>query len=136
MIAFDFTDDPPPECERFGMRIVHAKNAPALRKPVDQDTLQFLPQAPPIVALEIERINVLVLLGRVFGVLHATVGTMPEPLGMGANVGMIGSALECDIEGNVNAGLACLPDEAFEVLQGAQLRHDILLPPSIEPMAH
>src|ERR1700737_3932158 len=129
MGALDFTDHPLPEHEGFGMRIVDAKNAHALRNPEDHDALQFLPQASPVVALEIKRIDVLVLLGRIFGVLHASVGAVPEPLGMGANVRMIGSALERNIGRNVDAGFACLPDEAFEILESAQLRQDVLVPP-------
>ena len=44
------------------------------------------------------------------------------------NVRMIGSALERNIEGNVDAGFTRLPDEAFEILQSAQLRQDVLVP--------
>src|SRR5450631_1575873 len=128
MGALDFVDHPLPEREGLGMWVVDAKYAHALRDPEKHDALEFLPQAPPVVALEIEWINVLVLLRRVFGVLHAPVGAVPEPPRMGVHVRMIGSALESNIEGNVDARLACLPDEAFEILQGAQLLQDVLVP--------
>ena len=63
-------------------------------------------------ALEVERVDVLVFLGRVLGVLHRAVGPRAEPLGMLAHVRMVGRALEGDVERDLDAVLACCRDQA------------------------
>ena len=62
--------------------------------------------AAPVLALEVERIDVLVLLRRVLGVLDRAVGAMAEPLGMLAHPGVIGRALPGEIERDLHARAA------------------------------
>ena len=54
--------------------------------------------ALPVGVLEVERIDVLVLLGRILGVLHGAVRAPLEPLGMLGDVGMVRGALEGDVQ--------------------------------------
>ena len=77
--AFHLGDEPLPERERLRVRIVDAEDLDALGDPMQDDALEFAPERAPIVALEIERIDVLIFLGRILGVLHAAVGTVLEP---------------------------------------------------------
>ena len=55
--------------------------------------------------LEVERIDVLVLLRRVLGVLHRAVGPPAEPLRMLLHVRVVGRALERDVERDLDAAL-------------------------------
>ena len=64
MFPLDLGDHPFPEAERLGVRVVDAENPHALFDPEFEDAAQFLPQCLPVVAFEIERIDVLVLLRR------------------------------------------------------------------------
>ena len=91
--ALDLVDDPFPERERLGMWIVH---------PEDPDSLSD-PEGAPVVGLEIERIDVLVLLGRVLRILDAAIRTMLEPVRVRAHVRVIGRALERDVEGDLQS---------------------------------
>src|SRR5262249_12479680 len=90
-------DEPFPKAKRFGVRIIHAEDANAALAPEDHYVEQGLPERLPIGALEIERINILILFGRVLGVLDRAVGSMAEPFGMFAHQGMIGRTLKSDV---------------------------------------
>src|SRR5271170_3371324 len=97
MIEFGRVDQPFPEGERLGMRIIDAKYFDAAGNPEIDDALEFVPQGAPVTRFEIERIDVLVFLRRILSVLHAAVGPMLEPLRMLRNVRMVGSALKGNV---------------------------------------
>src|SRR5690606_23228028 len=78
-IGLQARDRPFPERERLRVRIVDAKRANALLDPEAEDALQLLPERLPLIRLEIEGIDVLVLLRRVLRVLHGPVGSRAEP---------------------------------------------------------
>src|SRR4051812_30400119 len=80
---------PAPEGERFGVRVVDTEDAHAARHPEFEDALQFEPESPPILALEIEWIDVLILLRRVLRVADVAVRAMAEPTGVLLHVGVI-----------------------------------------------
>ena len=84
-------------------------------------------RALPVGALEVDRVDVLVLLGRVLGVLDRAVGPVPEPLGVLADVGVVGRALEGDVQGDLDAQLAGLGHQAVEVLERPELGVDGLV---------
>ena len=65
----------------------------------------------PVVALEVDRVDVLVLFGRILGVLDRPVGPMPEPLGMSLHVRVIGRALKRDVERDLQVERLCLRHE-------------------------
>ena len=83
-------DQPLPEREGFGVRVVDPEHADPLLGPVEDDRQKLLPEPSPVLGLEVERVDVLVLLRRVFRVLDRAVGPVLEPLGMLARVGVIG----------------------------------------------
>ena len=77
--APDLAERPLPEAERLGVRIVDAEDRHAVRDPELDHRLQLVPERRPVVRLEVERVDVLVLLRRVLGVLDRAVGAVAEP---------------------------------------------------------
>src|SRR5215472_13487413 len=122
MLLLYFADHPFPKAERLGVWIVDAKNAHARLDPVLEDAPDLFPQLCPARAPEIERVDVLVLLRRVLRVLDAAVDTAAEPLRMLAHVGMVGSALQRDVERDVDVELPRPRDQPLEILKRAQGR--------------
>src|SRR6516162_4245231 len=102
------------------MRIVHAEDAHALFDPETENAFQFLPEHLPLRSLEIQGVDVLILLWRVLRILNRAVRAGSEPLPMLVHVWMIRSALESDIECNVEPVISRFGEESFEVLQGSQ----------------
>src|SRR6185295_3267543 len=101
--GLQFAEAPFPESEGLGVRVVDSEDLYIMRNPKFEDALQLLPQAAPRRGFEVERVDVLVLLRRVFRVLHRAVGPRAEPLRMLAHVRMVGRALEGDIERDMHA---------------------------------
>ena len=67
-------DQPLPERERLGVRVVDAEDADALLHPEQDDVAQRLPQRDAVGAIEVRVDDVLVFLRRVLGVLDRAVG--------------------------------------------------------------
>ena len=118
--GLDPADQPLPEAERLGVRIVDPENAHPLADPEIDDALEFAPQPLPVFALEIEGIDILVFLGRIFGVLDAAVRTMPEPLRMLAHVRMVRRTLESDVQGDRDSLFARRAHQPAEILAASQ----------------
>src|SRR5713226_8688079 len=127
MFALGGADQPFPKCERLGVRVVDAKYFDAASDPEIDDAFQLAPQGAPVSRLEIERIDVLVLLRRIFGVLHAAVGPVLEPSRMLRHVGMVRRALECQVHRDLYAERARHDQKAIEVSEAAELRQDVLM---------
>ena len=70
------------------------------------DVAQRLPQPAPVLGLEVDVVDVLVLLGRVLGVLERPVGAAVEPLGMLRQPRVVGRALDREVERDLDADLA------------------------------
>ena len=67
-------------------------------------------------------------LGRNFGVAEGAVGAVVEPLGVLFDVGVVGGALERDVEGDLQAQVVGRLDEPVERLNAAQFGVDALVP--------
>ncbi len=80
VVLVDVGDAPLPEGQGLGVRVVDAEDLDAVVDPELEDGEELFPEAAPVGGLEVERVDVLVLLGRVFGVLDGAVGTMEEPV--------------------------------------------------------
>ena len=119
-LALDLCDQPLPEREGLGVRIVDAKYAHALLDPVLEDALDLVPQRRPVRRCEVERVDVLVFLGRILGVLNAAVRPPPEPFRVLLHIGMIGCALQRDIERDLDAELPHRGDQVPEIRGLAQ----------------
>src|SRR5688572_3937874 len=109
------------------MGVVDAEYPHALGYPVIEDALQLRPQALPIAGLEVERIDVLVFLGRILRVLDAAVGPVTEPFGMLGHVRVVRRALKRDVERDGYAVRARRLDQPAEVLGRSELRVDRLV---------
>src|SRR5262249_41124590 len=72
--------------------------------------------------------DVLVFLGRIFCVSDGSVGPEPEPLRMLFEPGMIGRALNCEIECNLQIVVTTGCNEALEISQRSELRMDGIVP--------
>ena len=78
-------------------------------------------RSPSVVGPEVDRVDVLVLLRRVLGVRDRAVGPVVEPLGVLADPGVIGRALERVVERDLHAEVAGRLHEGVEVVEGAEL---------------
>src|SRR5262249_62070084 len=78
--------------------------------------------------VEIERVDVLVLLRGVLGVLDGAVGPMAEPVRVLAHERMVGGALQRQIQRDLDAMVLRPRDEAPKILRGAELGVDGLMP--------
>src|SRR5260370_16350439 len=78
---------------------------------------QFLEQSALIGSVEVDRIDVLVFLGRILGVLDTAVRAVMEPIRMLADPRMVGRALDCKIERHLDSETVGRRVEAIEVAQ-------------------
>jgi len=93
----DLADQPFPEGEGLGVRIVNSEDADALLNPEENDTFQFVPKRLPISDLEVKRVDVLVFLRWILCILKGTVRTPAELFWMFFYVWMIGRTVKCQI---------------------------------------
>ena len=133
VFGLDRFDQPLPESERLGVRVVDPEDAHAVADPEEDDALQLLPQLGPGLGLEVERIDVLVLLGRVLCVLDGAVGAVPEPLRMLLDEGVVRRALVGEVQGHLHAVFTGPRHEAFEVFDRPELRVDGLVASLLAP---
>ena len=90
VIVLHGADEPLPESDRLGVRVVHAERRHTVGDPEVDDAFHLVPERPRVLAIEVHRVDVLVLLGRILGVLDRSVRALEEPLGMLADVRMVG----------------------------------------------
>src|SRR5207245_7050809 len=100
--------------------IVHAKDARTALRPKKYDALCLGPQCAPVLAPKVERINVFVFFRRLLGVFDGTVRSFVKPFGMFLDVGMIGRAIECEIERDFHSAFSHLFLEPVEVRKCAE----------------
>ncbi len=93
VIGLHLADEPRPEGDRLGVRVVDPEDPDSTLDPGQDDLAPRLPQLGPdplIGGPEVERVDVLVALRRVFGVPDRAIGGMPEPFGVLAHPGVVG----------------------------------------------
>ncbi len=98
------------------MRIVYPDDARPPLAPQQQNAAHFEPQILPVGTFKIDGINVLVLFGRVFGVLNRAVGPNRKPVGMGLHPGVVGRALNGQIHRDFQAIFLGRGDELLVIL--------------------
>src|ERR1700722_1831937 len=99
--------------------------------PEPDDALQFLEQSARIRRVEVDRINVLVLFGRVLGVFDAAVGSMMKPLRMLTDPRMVRRTLNCEIQRHLYPKTIGGRVEVIEIVQRADRRIDRNMPSSL-----
>ena len=121
-------DQPLPERQRLRVRVVDAEDGDAATDPVQDDVEQRLPEAAPVLAPEVDVVDVLVALRRVLCVLQRPVGAAVEPLGMLLQPRVVGRALDRKVERDLDPELLRVGDEGAELLLGAERRVDRVVP--------
>src|SRR6516225_4791454 len=119
--GLDFSDQPLPERERLGMRIVDAKDAHSLRDPEQHDVAQRLPKPFVVGSVQVRIDDVLILFWRVFGILDRAVGSAPEPFRMLREPGMVGRALDGKVERDFHTVLRAGAHQAPKILERPKL---------------
>ena len=104
VVAAHVGDQPLPELDRLGVRVVDAEDLDPVVDP-HLDDPAHLGVGPGRVVVEVERVDVLVLLRRVLGVGDRAVGAGGEPLRVGRHVGVVGGALQGDVDRDLEAEL-------------------------------
>jgi hypothetical protein len=103
------------------VRVVDAERAHAALAPEEERVAAGVPQPLAVVAPEVERVDVLVLLRRVLGVGDGAVGALPEPVGVLLHPRVVGRALEGEVERHLEAEFGRTRDELREVVERAEL---------------
>src|SRR3989454_11151789 len=124
MRVLNGADEPGPELHGLRVWIVHAERAHAVADPELEDPPHLVPERSGILALEVQRVDVLVLLRRVLRVLDGAVGPVKEPLRVLADPGVIRRALDGEVERDLEPEAPRGLDEAGKVVERAQGRMD------------
>jgi len=113
------------------MGVVDPEDPDTLIHPEQHHASQLGPERLPVLTLEIERQDVLVLLRGVLGILHRPIRALAKPLGPLRHVGVVRRALERQVEGHLDALRLGLAEETTEVLEAPELRVNRLVAPSV-----
>ncbi len=124
----DVGDEPLPELDRLGVRVVDAEDPHAVVEP-DLDDPAHLGVGARRVVVEVDRVDVLVLLRRVLGVGDGAVGAGREELRVLRHPRVVGAALQRDVEGDLEPLALRGAHEDVEVLEGAEVGVDGVVPP-------
>ncbi len=119
--GIDGRDQPIPEPQRLGVRVVDSKDADTAIHPHAHDAFDLRVQTLGIL-LEVQRIDVLVLLGRILRVSDRAIVALAEPFRVCGNPRVIGGCLQSEIEGDLHAELFGACHECIEVLPRTQVR--------------
>src|ERR1700720_3501287 len=83
--------------------------------------LNLVPQRLPVLAFEVQRVNVMVFLRWILCVLYGSIRTLPEPFRMLLHVRVIRSALKRDIKSNFKSMICSLGYKMAKVFKSTQL---------------
>ena len=106
------------------MGVVDTEDLDALFDPEFEDGLELVPEVFPVFRLEINGEDVLVFLGRVFGILHGAVRAPAKPGRVLLHPRVIGSALEGDVESHFHAAHFRFVEKAAKIFECAEFRED------------
>ena len=114
---------PLPEGERLGVRVVDAEDPHAVRHPELHDPQHLAADAGRVV-VEVHRVDVLVLLRRVLGVRDRPVRARGEELRVRGHPRVVGRRLQREVEGDLEVELTGARDEGVEVLERPEVGVD------------
>ncbi|MNK93991.1 hypothetical protein D3C87_1141810 [compost metagenome] len=124
-----FGNQPLPEGQRLGVRVVHAENLHPLLDPADDDVAQLHPETGDrFNGIEIDVDDVLVFLRRVLRVFDRAVGAPVEPARMLFEPRVVLGTLDGEVEGDFQPILRRCGHQSTEVFAGAQLRVNRFVP--------
>ena len=116
----DFADHPLPERKRLGVRIVDAEDAHIVLAPEQNDVAERVPHRRQAAAVELDVDDVLVFLRRVLGVFDGAVGSPVEPFRVLLDPGMVGRAVDGEVDGDIEPVIARGRNQAGEILERAE----------------
>ncbi len=119
----DIGEQPVPEPDRLGVRVVHPEDPDSVAHPQPDDPVHLRVDAFRVV-VEIDRVDVLVLLRRVFRVGDRAVRPAGEPFRVLAHPWVVRRALQRQVDRDLHAEVAGLRDEHVEVREGAEVGMD------------
>src|SRR5207244_7221030 len=111
MADLNFPDQPFPESEGFGVRVVDPEDLDALFDPEQHYIAQRVPQRAGVLRRKVGIDDVLIFLGRVFRIAHRAVRPTPEPLRMLLYSGVIRRALNREVERDFDLKQAARRDQ-------------------------
>ena len=133
MLAAHLRDQPLPEGQRLGVGVVDAEYAHPPLHPQQHDVPQRIPQRSPLGAVEVEVVDVLVLLRRVLRVLQRPVRPVHEPLGVRVEPGVVGRAVQGEIEREIDPEPPRRPQQASKSFTVPSEGSMASCPPSAAP---
>jgi hypothetical protein len=111
------------------VRVVDPERPHAVLTPEQKHVAKRLPQRSTVVRLEVDRVDVLVDLRWVLGVLDRAVGAVAEPLGMLAYPWVLRRDLERDVERDLDAPFARRDDEPLQIVERSEIGMHRGVPP-------
>ncbi|MNY21662.1 hypothetical protein D3C86_1552240 [compost metagenome] len=118
------------------MRVVHAEDAHAVPDPEQHDVAQRAPQ-PQLAsaarrrAIEGDVDDILIFLGRILGVPQGSVRAPGKPLGVLRQPGVVGRALDGEVQRDLHSLPARGVHQPQEILQRSQLGFDGIVPAAV-----
>ena len=109
-----------PKRDRFGVGIVDPERANATVHPVFDHVDQFPPKVLPVRAVEVQRVDVLILLRWIFRIADRSVGPLIKPIRMILHVRVIGRAIEGKVERDLQSTEFGLFDQPQEIPFGSK----------------
>ena len=73
MVPVNFANAPLPERQSLRVRVVYTKDLNLTLNPEPEYTVELIPKPTPVSRLKVQRINILIFLRRVFGILDTPV---------------------------------------------------------------
>jgi len=98
------------------MRVIHTEDLNSLINPKENDPFELLPELLPLIGLEIERIDVLILFGWILCILDGPIRPETEPPRMICRVRMVRGTLESQVDGDSDSIFVCLGQKSPEVI--------------------
>src|SRR5579863_4667968 len=128
VLTLNLGNHPFPKGKGLRVGIIDAEQAHTVLDPEQRDTLQFVPQLPPVGRLKVERENVLIFFRRIFRILDGAVRTLTKPFRMLPYIGVIGRALESQVKRDLDSVRLRVRDQPMEIFERSQLGVDTGMP--------
>ena len=103
------------------MRVVDPEHPDPAVAPAEDDVQERVPESVAVVGVPVEVVDVLVALRRVLGELDRAVRTPLEPVGMLREPGVVGRALDREVEGDLDPGRRGCRDHGVEIGLAAEV---------------
>ena len=104
------------------MRIINPENPDPPLRPAEQEIAEFIPEGFPLRIMKIQRIDILIFLGRIFCVLDRSVRTVKKPLRVFLHIRMIWRTVQGKVESHLHSTVLDFTEQPFKVRKTAKFR--------------